>query len=210
MVQAFGDVSLLSLGMMFPDDTVPLDDIGFEGYLNTKFLKSSHLFSDIKTAVSKIRINHGAPLTVESLQTYHSSFCKSLVPFSDEIVLLNTSPDLHVTLIKAFYEGIPKSFASKLQETSCSTWNAAQTNFRDCLTKANVQLAIAIARPDFRPYEKKSDQPEGKKALSATNTSKFVILSSLRCLVPVRFFGILVTISSHYNTYPPVDDFTAR
>ena len=32
------------------------------------------------------------------------------------------------------------------------------------------------------------------------NLLKFVVLSSLRCLVPVRF-RIIVTISSHYNTY---------
>ena len=32
------------------------------------------------------------------------------------------------------------------------------------------------------------------------NLLKFVVLSSLRCLAPVRFC-IIVTISSHYNTY---------
>ena len=87
------------------------------------------MFSDIKTAVSKIHINQGTHITVESLHTYHSSFCKSLVPFSEEIALQNTSADLHVTLIQAFYNGIPHSFANKLRETLCSTWKAAQTEF---------------------------------------------------------------------------------
>ena len=34
MAQAFGDVSLLCLGMMFPDDTAPMDDAGFDEYQN--------------------------------------------------------------------------------------------------------------------------------------------------------------------------------
>jgi hypothetical protein len=131
MSDAFGEESLRCLGLMFSDQTVPLDDAGFDAYLNTKFLKSAHLFSDIKTAVSKIKM--ATPMSVESLQAYHSSFCMALIPLLDEIQLQNTSQDLHVTLIKAFYDGIPSSFAFKLRETSCSTWMAAQNNFRDCL-----------------------------------------------------------------------------
>ena len=53
MSYAFGEESLRCLGLMFSDDPVPLDDAGFDAYLNNKFLKSSNLFSDIKTAVSK-------------------------------------------------------------------------------------------------------------------------------------------------------------
>ena len=50
MAQAFGDVSLLCLGMMFPDDTVAMDDEGFNDYFTSKFLKTAHLFNDITTA----------------------------------------------------------------------------------------------------------------------------------------------------------------
>ena len=100
MTEAFGEESLRCLGLMFSDDPVPLDDAGFDVYLNTKFLKSAHLFSDIKTAVSKIKM--ATPLSVESLQAYHSGFCKALIPLLDGIQLQDTSPDLHVTLIKAF------------------------------------------------------------------------------------------------------------
>ena len=144
---------------MTPDSTLIL-----------KPLKSAHLFSDIKTAVSKIKM--ATPLSVESLQAYHSGFCKALIPLLDEIQLQNTSPDLHVTLIKAFYDGIPNSFEYKLKETSCSTWMAAQNNFRDYLTKSNVQLAIAHATKaaDFRQQDKKYDTFEGKRALSATKS----------------------------------------
>jgi len=78
MSDAFGEESLRCLGLMFSDQTVPLDDAGFDAYLNTKFLKSAHLFSDIKTAVSKIKM--ATPMSVESLQAYHSSFCKALIP----------------------------------------------------------------------------------------------------------------------------------
>jgi len=35
MAQAFGDASLLCLGMMFPDDTVSKDDAGFNEYLTS-------------------------------------------------------------------------------------------------------------------------------------------------------------------------------
>ena len=102
---AFGEESLRCLGLMFSDYPVPLDDAGFDAYLKYKFLKSSHVFSDIKTVVSKIKL--ATPLSVESLQAYHSDFCRALTPLLDEIQLQNTSPDLHVTLIKAFYDGIP-------------------------------------------------------------------------------------------------------
>ena len=89
------------------------------------------------------------------------------------------SPDLHLTLIKAFYDGIPQCLTRKLQETSCFTWTAAQQNFRACNTKANVQLAqqasalvAANKYPENRHWDhKKSDQPEGKKALTAINVS---------------------------------------
>ena len=37
---------------MFPDDTVALDDEGFNDYLTSKFLKTAHLFNDIATAAS--------------------------------------------------------------------------------------------------------------------------------------------------------------
>ena len=75
-----------------------------------------------------------------------------------------------MTLIKAFYDGIPHSFANKLRKISCSTWTVAQQNFRECNTKANVQLAASTANKttDYRQYDhKKSDQPEGKRALTA-------------------------------------------
>ena len=49
MSDAFGEESLRCLGLMFSEDPVSLDDAGFDDYLNYKFLKSSHLFSDIKT-----------------------------------------------------------------------------------------------------------------------------------------------------------------
>ena len=93
-----------------------------------------------------------------------------MIPLLDEIQLQNASPDLHMTLIKAFYDGIPNSFAYKLKETSCSSWMAAQNNFRDCLTKSNVQLAVAHANKtaEFRQQDKKFDNFEGKRALSAT------------------------------------------
>ena len=42
MSDAFGEESLRCLGLMFSDQTVPLDDAGFDAYLNTKFLKSTH------------------------------------------------------------------------------------------------------------------------------------------------------------------------
>jgi len=102
-----------------------------------------------------------------------------LIPFSEEIALQNISTDLHETLIKAFYDGIPQCFTRKLQETSCSTWTVAQQNFRACNTKANVQsaqqasaLVAAKKYPENRHWDpKKSDQPEGKKALTAINVS---------------------------------------
>ena len=49
------------------------------------------------------------------------------------------------------------TMAYKLEETSCSTWMAAQNNFWDCLIKSNVQLAIAHANKaaDFRQQDKK-------------------------------------------------------
>ena len=171
MTEAFGEESMRCLGFMFSGEPIPLDDAGFDVYLNTEFLKSVHLFSDIKMAVSKIRMT--TPLTVESLQAYHSGFCRALIPLLDEIQLQNTSPDLHVTLIKAIFDGIQNSFAYKLKETSCSTWMAAQNNFRDCLKKSNVQLAVAHANKaaDFRQYDKKYDNFEGKKALSATKSN---------------------------------------
>ena len=100
-------------------------------------------------------------LTVESLQMYHSSFCRALIPLLDEIQIQNTSPDLHVTLIKAFYDGIPPSFTYKLKKTSCSTWMAAQNNLRDCLTNSNVQLAVAHANKNA-DLRQKYAQLEGK------------------------------------------------
>ena len=98
MTEAFGKESMRCLGLMFSGDPVSFDDAGFDVYLNTMFSKSAHLLSDIKTAVSEIRMT--TPLTVESLP---SGFCKALIPLLDEIQLQNTS---HVTLIKAFYDGI--------------------------------------------------------------------------------------------------------
>jgi hypothetical protein len=46
---------------------------------------------------------------------------------------------------------------------------AAQNNFRDCLTKSNVQLAVAHATKaaDTRQQDKKYDNVEGKRALTA-------------------------------------------
>ena len=131
---------------------------------------SSPSLSDFKTAVSKIKL--ATPLSVESLQTYryHSDFCKALIPLLDEIQLQNTSPDLYVTLIKAFCDRIPSSFTYKLKETSCSTWMAAQNNFRDCLTNSNVQLAVAHTNKAADSRQKYA-QFEDKQTLSARSTS---------------------------------------
>ena len=105
-------------------------------------------------------------LSLESLQAYHAGLFKALIPLLDEIQLRNTSPDLHVTLIKAFYDGIPNSFAYKLKVTSCSTWMAAQNNFQDCQTNSNVRLAVSHANK-AADSRKKYAQFEGKQALSA-------------------------------------------
>jgi hypothetical protein len=59
------------------------------------------------------------PLTVESLYLYLAGFCTSLSPFSEEMALRNSSPDLHKTIMTAFYDGIiHASFKKKLEETS--------------------------------------------------------------------------------------------
>jgi len=131
MVEAFDDLSILCIGMMYPDDAVPLADAGFEIHLVITFMKSAYFFSDVKTAVSKAQINQ-ATLKVESHQAYHSDFCKTLIPVSDEIVLQISSPD--VTLIKAFYDGIPRSVA---RETSRDCSLHLQY-YPDCLTKTII------------------------------------------------------------------------
>jgi hypothetical protein len=44
---------------MFPDDSVALDVEGFNDYLTSKFLKTAHLFNDIKNSYAR------------DLHTYH-------------------------------------------------------------------------------------------------------------------------------------------
>jgi len=170
MYEAFGTQSMRSLMIMFPDEPIPMDDSNFELYINKKILTTTNLFSDIKLAVAKNAMEKDKPLTVESLYLYLAGFCTSLSPFSEEMALRNSSPDLHKTIITAFYDGIIHvSFRKKLEETSCSTWQAARQNFQECLTPTNVQLAIAQNRAFFkdnpRPHYDKPDY-EGKKAKS--------------------------------------------
>ena len=180
IVDAFGDDAINTLGMMFPTDIIPMDQKGFAQYLSTKFLTAENLFADIKSAASAITMKqlHG-PLTLVALQKYLASFCKMLTTFAVEITIRNSDPDLHKTLVRAFYDGISSQpFTNQLNETSCSTWQAAQKNFRDCLTATNVQLANAQyntnrANHDWKANKKDKDtsaHPEGKKALSATLT----------------------------------------
>jgi hypothetical protein len=113
---------------------------------------------------------------VESLHTYLAGFCASISPFSDEIAFRATDQDLHKTLIQAFYDGIVHvSFRKKLEETFCSTWQAARQNFQNCLTPTNVQLALAQNKAYFaskldNPRSNPKPDYEGKKALSATTT----------------------------------------
>ena len=137
-------------------------------------MKSTNLFLEIKLAVAKTAMKKDAPLTVESLHMYLAGFCTSISPFSEEMAFLNTSQDLHKTLIQAFYDGIVHiSFRKKLEETSCSTWQAARQIFQDCLTPTNVQLAIAQQKAYFankheNPRHNQKPDYEGKKALAAT------------------------------------------
>ena len=162
-----------SLMIMFPDEPIPMDDSSFELYINKKFLTTTHLFSEIKLAVSKNAMEKNAPLTVESLHLYLAGFCTSISPFTEEMAIRNSSQDLHKTLIQAFYDGIVHvAFRKKLEETSCSTWQAARQNFQECLTPTNVQLAIAQNRAFFasmrdnpRQNQSKPDY-EGKKAMT--------------------------------------------
>ena len=173
MYEAFGTQSMRSLMIMFPDEPIPMDDTSFEYYINKKFFTTTHLFSEIKLAVSKNTMKKDAPLTVKSLYLYLAGFCTSISPFSEEVAFRNSSQDLHKTLIQAFYDGIVHvSFRKKLEETTCSTWQAARQNFQDCLTPTNVQLAIAQHKAYFA---NKQDSPrhnqgkpdyEGKKAMT--------------------------------------------
>ena len=173
MYEAFGTQSMRSLMIMFPDEPIPMDDSNFELYINKKFLTTTHLFSEIKLAVLKNAMDKRDPLTVESLHLYLAGFCTSISPFTEEMAIRNSSQDLHKTLIQAFYDGIAHvSFRKKLEETSCSTWQAARQNFQECLTPTNVQLAIAQNRAFFasmkdnpRQNQSKPDY-EGKKALT--------------------------------------------
>ena len=129
---------------MLPDVTIPLDDTSFNLFIYEKFMRTTNLISEIKSAVSKNAMTKDAPLTVNSLYQCLTGFCKSISPFSEDVANQNSSPDLHKTLVQAFHEGIlPRSFTKKLEETSCSTWPTAQQNFRNCFTRTNVQLAIA-------------------------------------------------------------------
>ena len=63
-------------------------------------------------------------------------------------------------------------FRKKLEETSCSTWQAARQNFQDCLTPTNVQLALAqqkayfANKPNNPGHNKNKPDYEGKKALT--------------------------------------------
>ena len=133
----------------------PIDDTGFDLFIYETFLRTTSLFSE-KNAMKK-----DAPLTVEFLYQYLAGFCKSILPLSEDMANQNSSPDLFKTLIQVFYEGIlPKSFTKKLEETSCSTWPAAQQNFRNCLTQTNVQLAIA----QQKAYRNSKPEPFGQEA----------------------------------------------
>ena len=120
MYEAFGKQSLRSLMIMFPERPIPMDDAQFNLYLHEKFLKTT-----------KGKRKKETPLTVESLHTYLAGFCASISPFSDEIAFRATHQDLNKTLIQAFYDGIVHvSFRKKLEETFCSTWQAARQNFQ--------------------------------------------------------------------------------
>ena len=150
MYEAFGTQSMRSLMIMFPDGPIPMDNTSFKSYINEKFMKTTNLFSEIKLAFSKNAMEKGAHLMVESLYLYLAAFCTSISPFSEEMAIRNSSQDLHKTLIQAFYDGIVHvSFKKKLEETSCSTWQAARQNFQDCLTPTNVQLAITQQKAYF-------------------------------------------------------------
>ena len=48
----------------------------------------------------------GTNLTVESLYQYLAGFGTSISPFSEEMAVRSSSPDLHKTLIQASYDGI--------------------------------------------------------------------------------------------------------
>ena len=179
MYEAFGTQSMRSLMIMFPDGPIPTNDTSFESYINEKFLKTTNLFSDIKSAVSKNAMKKDAPLTVESLYNYLAAFCTSISPFYEEMATQNSSQDLHKTLIQAFYDGIVHiSFKKKLKETSCSTWQAARQNFQDCLTPTNVQLAIAqheayfANKPNNPGHNQKNRITKGKKTLLSRNTKR--------------------------------------
>ena len=71
MSDAFGEASLRCLCLMFSDQPVPLDGAGFNIYLNTKFFKSVHLFSDIKIGHSYVSgIPPGVPFKfLQSIDT---------------------------------------------------------------------------------------------------------------------------------------------
>jgi hypothetical protein len=86
-------------------------------------LTAENLFKEIKSAASAITMKqlHG-PLTLVALQKYLASFCKMLTTFAVEIAIQNSDPDLHKTLVQAFYDGISSQpFTNQLNETSCST-----------------------------------------------------------------------------------------
>jgi hypothetical protein len=176
MYEAFGTQSLRGLIIMFPEQPIPTNDASFDLYINEKFLKTTNLFSEIKLAVITTAMKKETPLTVESLHTYLAGFCASISPFSDEIAFRATDQDLNKTLIQAFYDGIVHvSFRKKLEETFCSTWQAARQNFQNCLTPTNVQLALAQNKAYFaskqdNPRSNPKPDYEGKKALSATTT----------------------------------------
>jgi hypothetical protein len=61
MYEAFGTQSMRSLMIMFPDELIPMDDASFEYYINKKFLTTTHLFSEIKLAVSKNTMKKDLP-----------------------------------------------------------------------------------------------------------------------------------------------------
>lgn len=157
MVEACDNLSILYLGMMYPDDSVPLTDAGFEIHLVITFMKSAHLFSDVKTAVSKSRINQ-ATLKVESHQAYLQDINTGLGR--------NCAPDLQPRC---------DSYQSFLR------WHTEVCRKRD-FKRLLAPLAILPGLPDENNYKiggshkstdqyyhnKKSDKLEGKKTLSAT------------------------------------------
>ena len=173
MTEAFGEKSLMNLKFMYPDDHIPTDDLGFRDFLNRNFLMTTSLFSDITAATNKVAMKtlSTAPLTLDSLHAYLASFCTALTPFKDYLIKLGNDVDCQKTLIKAFANGLPKTFRDILEETSCSTWSSLQKRFREILTPTNVQLATARYQQWKQGSKGGASPQEGSIKTSGINTS---------------------------------------